>query len=802
MASLRETPMPESQPVPLPKEKSMVTAISLRGLSTQEAEARLLTYGLNQLPEEKRRSPLVRFVLKFRGVIPGILEITMLLQLALGKITGALVILVMLIVNAVVGFFYERKAYNSLAALQQQLRVDARVLRDDAWKLIPAQQLVPGDIMRLRAGDIIPADARVISGHIAVDQAALTGESHLIERDAGDITYAASNVRRGEAIVEIEATGTNTSYSQTAKLIQSAKSTDHGDAFVQRIVMYLMGLTLVLVAAVSVNAAVLHLPFTDTLLFILALLIAAIPVSLPVTFTLGTAIGARTLAQRGVLATRLNAIKEVAGMDVLCSDKTGTITKNELAVVATHAYNGFSRSKLLRLAALASDEATHDPIDLAIRDAAEATKPHYNKAQRLEFTPFDPATKRTEALIDRSDEAKKQIHVIKGSPHIISDMVEQDVDLGQTAEQFAANGDRCVAVAAAKVGKPLKMAGLLALQDPPREDSAAVIRRLQALGVRVIMITGDGLATARSIADQVGIHGEACTAEALQGNFEAAAPLYDVFARVYPEDKFKLVQALQHAGHVVGMTGDGINDAPAIRQAEVGVAVSNATDITKSAAGLVLTTAGLAGLLAAVEVGRSVFQRIFTYTLNKITKTFHLGLFLTLGLILTGSLFVQPIHILLLVLINDFVSMSLTTDNVRPSSQPDRWRAAPLLAIGLIMAIGWLFFSFGVFAFGRDVLLLSTAQLETLMFLMLVCVAQANVYLVRERQHFWRSRPSKWLLLASAFGFCLTIIFVLRGVFMMPLDGVIMLQMFWVTIAFMVVLDYLKVGAFRLFRMR
>lgn len=801
MASLREAITPEIQPLPYKPEVGKISTVAVRGLSSQEAEERLRTYGLNQISQEKRQHPLMRFLSKFRGIIPYILGITMVLQFALGKTTGAAIILMMLVVNAVIGFFYEGKAHNSLVALQQQLRINARVLRDENWKLIPAQELVPGDVIRLRAGDIVPADAHVTSGHIAVDQSAMTGESHLVELGADERMYASSQVRRGEAIAEIDATGMHTAYSHTAKLVQTAKAKDYGDAFVRRVVIYLMVFTTILVAAVTVNAVVVGLPAADTLLFILALLIAAIPVSLPVTFTLGTAIGARTLAQRGVLATRLTAVREAAGMDVLCSDKTGTITKNELAVVAAHAYNGFSKSKLLRLAALASDEATHDPIDLAIRNAAATAKPHFNNAQRLEFTPFDPATRRTEALIHKSEKAKKQMHVVKGSPHVIGKLVDQAGDLHEAAEEFAANGDRCVAIASAKEGKPLKVAGLLALEDPPRDDAAAVIHGLQALGVRVIMITGDGLATAQSIARQVGITGPVATSEEFSESFEGIVTGFDVFARVYPEDKFKLVQALQHAGHVVGMTGDGINDAPAIRQAEIGVAVDSATDVAKSAAGLVLTTPGLEGLLAAVEVGRSVFQRIFTYTLNKITKTFHLGLFLSLGLILTGALLVQPLHILMLVLVNDLVSMSLTTDNVRPSSHPDRWRAAPLFIIGLIMALGWLLFSFSVYVFGRDMLHLSTGELETLTFLMLVCVAQANVYLVREREHFWNSRPSKWLLIASAIGLCVTALFVMEGVFMPALDSIVVVQMVWITCAFMVGMDYVKVAAFRFFKL-
>jgi H+-transporting ATPase len=774
-------------------EVSVITSLKLQGLTSHEAAEHQHRYGTNQISEERVR-PLLMFLRKFWGPIPWMLEATLLFQILLSKYADAFIIVVMLIVNALISYHYERKARASLSLLQERLVVQTRVLRDGEWKLLSAHELVPDDIIRLRVGDMIPADIQLIDGHIGVDQSSVTGETELVELEAGQTAYTASVIRRGEGIAKVTATGMSTSYSKSAKLIQLAKTAYQGDLFVQRTVTALMGFTMLLAVLVLADALTTHLSPSDTLLFTLALLISAIPVSLPVTFTLATAIGSSELARHGVLATNLPAIKEVAGMDVLCSDKTGTITKNELVVTAHYTYNAYTRKKLLRLASLASDMATHDPIDMAIAKAAQKAELKYGKARRMEFVPFDPLTKRTEALIRKG---KKRVQVIKGSPHVISQLVDDSIDLTEDVERLSAAGHRCIAVAACKKDKSFKMVGLLALQDDPREDAAMVIHRLHKLGVRVIMITGDSLETARTIAQQVGITGDACNADVLQNNVAAAANQYDVFARVYPEDKYKLIEALQGAGHVVGMTGDGINDAPAIRKADIGVAMHNATDITKAAASLVLTDSGLKGMLAAVEVGRSIFQRISTYTLNKIIKTFHTGLFLSLGLMLTGTLIAKPTHILLIVLANDLVSMSLTTDRVRPSAKPDRWRIAPMIAMGFLMALGWLAFSFGVYVFGRDGLQLPLEQLYTLTFLMLVCVAQANVYLIREKRVFWRSQPSRWMLLATTFDMCLVTLLALSGLLMTAISPVLVLVLYAATIGFMLTLDVIKVWVFR-----
>lgn len=776
----------------------MISQISHSGLTTTEAAQRLQTYGMNQIAE-KQRHPVIAFLRRFWGVIPWMLEITLLLQFALGKLTDAFIIMALLIINAVIGFSFEWKAQRSLALLQQQLRIHARVLRNDEWKIILSQELVPGDVIRLRAGDLIPADVCLIDGAVAVDQSSLTGETKLIEITSEQQAFAGSVIRRGEAIAEILATGIHTSYGKTASLVQNARPTDQSDMFVQKIVIYLLGFTGLLVIGVLLDALSIHLPFADVLLFALALLIAAIPVSLPVTFTLASALGARRLAHNNVLAARLAAVKEAAGMDVLCTDKTGTITQNELAVTTVQTYNGYSKSKLLRLAALAADEAAHDPIDTAILNAAQTVKQRYRKAQRLEFIPFDPATKRTESIIHRRSKNKKRLRVVKGSPHIISHLTDNDVDFTADVERWAAEGNRCIAIAVGRPGKTLKTAGVLALRDEPREEAAEVVSGLRELGVRVIMITGDDLSTARSIAEQVGITGDVCTPETLHADMASAAAQFDIFARVYPEDKYRLVETLQSAGHIVGMTGDGINDAPAIRQAEIGIAMNNATDITKSAASLILTAPGLKDMSSAIEIGRTIFQRITTYTLNKIIKTFHVGLFLSLGLLLTGTLLVSPMHILLMVLANDLVSMSLTTDHVRPSPQPNRWRTTPLILSGLILALGWLVFSFGIFFIGHDGLRLDADRLDTVMLVMLVFIAIANVYLIRERHLFWRSMPGKWLVMASGFDLIVMTFLATSGILMTKVDFTLISALLMAIVGFMLLLDIVKVWLFRRF---
>ena len=763
-------------------------SVTLTGLSTQEAQQRLQTYGPNAVPEEHPRRWLV-FLRKMWGPVPWMLELATILELVMGKYVNAAITVVLVLLNAILSFIQENRAQNALALLRQRLTIQSRVMRDGRWQLIPAQELVPGDLIRVRVGDMVPADVRLLDGELSADQSALTGESLPVDIDPDGTAYAGSTVKRGEATGEVTATGQHTYFGKTAELVHTAKTVSHLESIIANIVKYLVAMNVILVAAIVIYGVATSLQWSGLLSFILILLVASVPVALPATFTLATALGSLELSRRGVVVTRLSAISESAGMDVLCSDKTGTITKNQLALVDSRAYAPYTEEEVLRLAALVSDDATQDPIDLAILRGTAERQITVDMAQRVDFTPFDPMTKRTEALVRQNGH---ELHVVKGFPQTVLAMAANGANPMPDLDSLAARGYRVLAVAAGQNGD-LHLAGLVALQDPPRDDSKTVIQRLRDLGVRVLMITGDSLATAQAIARQVGITGGGCSADAVQqGRHESTE--CEVFAGVFPEDKFQLVKNLQQAGHVVGMTGDGVNDAPALKQAEVGVAVANATDVAKAAASLVLTNPGLSDMLATVEVGRRIYQRMLTYTLNKIVKTFQIGLFLSLGLLLFGDFVTRPRLILLLLFANDFVTMSLATDRVSFSPQPDRWNIRSLVVSALVVASAWLTFSFGTFLVARDVLNLDLGQLQTLVFLMLVFSGQANVYLVRERRHLWSSRPSRWLILGTTFDVIAVSLLATQGILMIGIRPALVGGMLLATVLYTLGLDVFKVA--------
>jgi H+-transporting ATPase len=762
------------------------------GLTGAEVRERLRRYGPNAVPEERPR-PVLLFLSKLWGPVPWMLEITLLLELALGKVTQTVIIAVLLLLNATLSFVQENRARNALALLRRRLTVQVRAFRDGRWQLVPAQDLVPGDMVHVRVGDFVPADLDLQGGSVLLDQSALTGESVPNDAGPGGTAFAGSVVRRGEATGVVHATGPHTAYGKTAELVHAAGAPGRLEAVIFNLVRYLVALDVLLVLIVLVDAPLRGIPLAEAVPFALIVLIASVPVALPATFTLATALGAQELARHGVLVTHLAAIEEAAALDVLCSDKTGTLTRNELSLAAVRAYPPHTEADVLRLAALACDEATQDPIDLAILRAAHDRGLPPDGAGRLRFLPFDPATKRSEAFVA---DGKQTLHVVKGAPQAVAPLTDDRTDTGPDVDTFAANGCRVLAVAAGPDGG-LRTVGLVALHDPPREDSAAVVAGLGALGVRVLMITGDGPATARATAAEVGIKGKVCPAEVLRGQGAAPAPDCAVFAGVLPEDKFRLVQELQQAGHVVGMTGDGVNDAPALKQAEVGIAVASATDVAKAAASLVLTNPGLTDALAAVETGRRIYQRLLTYTLNKVIKTFQVALFLTLGLLLTGVFVTTPRLILLLLFANDFVTMSLATDRVSFSPRPDRWRIRSLVGAALVLAAAWLMFSFAVFLLGRDVWRLDLQQLQTLVFVLLVFTGQGTVYLVRERGHLWGSRPSGWLLLSTAADVTVVTALAARGILMSALPLPYLFALFLLVALAVLALDSAKIVVFR-----
>ena len=773
----------------------MPEATALQGLTSTEARQRLLKYGPNMVAEDRPHLWLL-LLRKFWAPVPWMLEATIALQFALGKADEATIITILLIFNAVLGFAQENRANNALTLLKKRLAIQVRVLRDNNWQQVSAQELVPGDVVHLRMGDFAPADIRLIEGQVLLDQSSLTGESLPVEAGAGATVRAGVIVKRGEASGEISATGANTSFGKTAELVRGAKTASHLATLIVTIVKYLVTLDAILVGALLLYSWMNGIAVTEVLPFALILLVASVPIALPATYTLATALGALELAKNGVLVTRLSAIEEAAAMDVLASDKTGTITQNRLALSTLHSCTPYTDNELLYWAALACDLATQDPIDLAILDAAKSRGLLFSVPQRLNFIPFDQETKRSEAQYDQNG---NKLRVLKGAPRVITELVGGAVNIGADVERLGADGSRVLAVAVETGSNGLCLAGLVALQDPPREDSHSLIQNLHDLGIRVLMVSGDGPATARAVAEQVGIGGRVCSPENLQLAIQQGVLDYDVFARVLPEDKFRLVQALQQSGHVVGMSGDGVNDAPALKQAEVGIAVANATDVAKAAASLVLTTPGLANVKAAVETSRRINQRMLTYTMNKIIKTLEIAIFLSVGVMLTGVFVITPLLIVLLLFTNDFVTMSIATDHVSFARKPERWNIPNLMLTSGILAGLVLILSFAVFFAGRDWLHLPLSQLQTLIFVMLVFTGQGNVYLVRERRYFWQSVPSRWLLFASLLDIAVVVVLSTQGILMAAIPLWLISGLMTLVLIYLIAVDFIKIRVFQHF---
>jgi H+-transporting ATPase len=760
------------------------------GLTTQEAERLLAQYGRNAVAEP-RPSPLRDFAGKFWAPVPWMLEAAVVLEILLRKNIEAGVIAGLLVFNAGLSFLQEKQAQQALALLRQRLTIQVRVKRDGAWQRLPAENLVPGDLVHLRVGDLVPADAQVASGDILVDHSAVTGESTPSDAETGATVFTGGVIKRGEATAVVTATGSRTYFGKTAELVREAKTAGHLQQMIFTVVKYLVAFDAALAIAVFVYSLNAGIGFSDILPFCVMLLVASIPVALPATFTLASAVGTRELAGRGVLVSRLSAIEEAAAMDALATDKTGTLTKNELSVAVVKPAPPYSTDDVLRFAALASDEATQDPIDLAILHAFRSQIGSNAEYTIQKFIPFEPSSKYSEAVVKHG---AGMMRIVKGAPAAVAGLTRTTSP--PDAEQLAAEGYRVLAVAAGSE-QLMTVAGFVALLDPPREDSAQLVASLHGLGIRVLMITGDGLATARTVAAKVGITGNACPPDRIRTDPRAAAAECDVFAGVFPEDKFRLVEALQGAGHTVGMTGDGVNDAPALKQAEVGVAVANATDVAKAAASIVLTKPGLVDVVSAIETSRRIYQRMLTYTLNKIIKTIEIALFLSLGVILTRTLVITPLLIVLLLFTNDFVTMSIATDHVSFSPRPDRWDIRSLMMTAIPLAALIVTFSLSMLLVGRDLLNFSTKEIQTLAFLTLVFGGQGTVYLVRERNHFWRSRPSRWMLVASIADIAIAGLLAITGVWMARLPAMVVIGLLGAVSVYLFAVDFLKIQIFR-----
>jgi H+-transporting ATPase len=760
------------------------------GLTSDEARRRLEHFGPNAMPDTSAH-PLRMAFEKFWTPVPWMLEAAIVLELSLGKTVEASVIALLLVFNAALGYFQESHAQATLTALKSRLAMTASVRRDGAWTNAPAAELAPGDVVKLSLGGVVPADARIAGGEILLDQSMLTGESVPTEAGAGAQAYAGALVRRGEAVAEVTATGARTKFGKTAELVLSAHVVSSQQKAVMHVVGNLAAFNGVFIVGLTAYAAFLKMPLAEIVPLILTAVLASIPVALPATFTLAAALGARNLAKLGVLPTRLSAVDEAASMDVLCADKTGTLTQNALSVAEVRPMPAFDEAHVLALAALASSEGGQDPVDEAIRSAAKG-KDAADTPKLTAFTPFDPATKMSEATALDSGGATQR--VAKGAYAVVTALAETSPTAEASAAELEGRGFRVLAVAA---GAPqaMKLIGLIALSDPPRADSATLVKALSALGVRTVMATGDAPATAAIVAKSVGLDGALCPPGPIP---ETVHPEdYAVFAGVLPEDKFKLVKAYQNGGHTVGMCGDGANDAPALRQAQIGIAVSTATDVAKAAAGMVLTEPGLAGIVASVKQGRVIFQRILTYTLNSLNKKIVQVLFIAAGLVMTGQAILTPLLMALIMIIGDILGMSLTTDNVRPSPLPNVWRIGNLTIAGAVMGLGQLAFCVSALAVGAHLAGYDIDRLRTLAFVIIVFGNQATTYNNRERRRIWSSRPSRWLAASSCVDILIAATLALTGIAMAPLPLIAVVGTLVAAAAFAFAMDLVKVPVFR-----
>jgi H+-transporting ATPase len=731
--------------------------------------------------------PLRDALTKFWAPVPWLLEFAIVLQVVLHKYLEAAVIAGLLIFNAALAYFQEGRAQATLAALKHRLALNASVRRDGAWKTIPAAQVVCGDLIKLSLGGVVAADVHVLDGSVQLDQSMLTGESLPVEAGTGFNTYAGALVRRGEATAQVTATGIRTKFGRTAELVRTAHVVSSQQKAVLQIVRNLAYFNAAVILLIGIYAYLHSMPWSEIVPLLLTSVLAAIPVALPATFTLAAALGARSLAKVGVLPTRLSAVDEAATMDVLCSDKTGTLTANQLSVTSVKPMDGYDEAHVLGLAALASSDGGQDSVDAAVRLAANHKA--ISDAPRLtNFVPFDPAKKISEATA--TDAKGTQQRIFKGAFTAVSSLAARSTIAAAIAEELEKQGFRVLAVGTGANGS-IQIVGFIALSDPPRADSVSLISELKDLGVRTIMVTGDAPETAKIVAHEVGLDGPICPAGMIP---DAVKPeTFAVFAGILPEGKFDLVKAFQEDGHTIGMCGDGANDAPALRQAQIGIAVSTATDVAKSAAGMVLTKAGLGGIVAAVKEGRVTFQRILTYTLNSVIKKIVQVLLLAIGLIMIGHAVLTPMLMVIVMITGDFLAMALTTDRVRPSAMPNSWNVGRITGAAVLLRLCFLAFCLAALAIGKFELRLGLEALRTLSVVAIVYGSQVTIYALRARRHMWGLRPTMWLLLSSFADVSIITLLASRGIAMTPLPLSTLSVEFAAAALFGLILDAVKI---------
>ncbi len=779
---------------------------SQQGLTRQEAEQRLAQYGPNTLREDKK-SPLRKLLAYFWGPIPWMIETAAILSAVIHHWEDLAIIVALLLLNAIVGFWQEFKAEKTIAMLKDRMALHARVKRDGAWSTQSAANLVPGDLVRIRPGDIIPADVNLMNGdYLLVDESALTGEALPVEKHNDDSAYSGSLVRQGEMEAIVTKTGENTFFGKTAQLVSDEQPRSHFQKAVYKIGDYLIVLAVALVALIVIIALFRSENMLDTIQFALVLTVAAIPVALPAVMSVTMAIGAYNLAKRQAVVRRLVAIEELAGMDVLCSDKTGTLTKNELSLVDATPLGSNTDEDLLFLASLASREENDDPIDSAIFEAAkkyDAMSGKLDKAHLLHFTPFDPVQKRTEA--DVTVEGQR-ITVSKGAAQVIAALEgvrRQDVEtLNAQVETYSKKGYRALAVASKTPDRDWQIDGVLALFDPPREDTKQTLKTASEMGIQVKMITGDHTAIARQTAEDIGLGTDIVSASSLDDQKDRkqlrSVEEADGFAEVFPQQKYDIVESLQQNNHITGMTGDGVNDAPALKRADIGIAVSGATEVAQNAADIVLTSPGLSVIIDAIKESRNTFQRMNSYAIYRIAETIRVLLFITLSIIVFHFYPVSAIMIVLLALFNDAPIMAIANDRVKQSQFPEKWNMRVILSMSTLLGVIGVISSFGIFYIGLRVLGLNHDAIQSFIFLKLAVAGHLTLFITRTRGPFWSIRPSNTLLWSAIATKVLATLVAVYGWYVTPIGWENAMLVWGYAIAAFLITDGVKVAAYKL----
>ncbi len=777
------------------------------GLAQAEAQRRLARYGPNEIAG-KQTNAFLKFLTYFWGPIPWMIEAAVILSALVHHWPDFFIIVVLLVANAVVGFWEEYQAGNAIAALKAKLALQARVKRDNKWITVPARELVPGDLIHVRLGDIIPADARLLEGDpVDVDQSALTGESLPVARKTGEVVYSGSILRQGEIDAVVYGTGQNTYYGKTAQLVEEAHAVSHFQRAVLKIGDYLIVLAVALVVLILAVALFRGDRMATTLQFTLVLTVAAIPVAMPTVLSVTMAVGARLLAAGQAIVSRLASIEELAGMDVLCSDKTGTLTQNKLTLGEPFVVEGVSAEEIILAGALASREESQDTIDLAVLRGLKDV--HCLQNYRvIHFQPFDPVHKRTEAAVESQD--GKNFKVTKGAPQVIqalaANRAETDATVQQAIQGFAARGFRSLGVARTDDQGQWRLLGVLPLFDPPREDSKATIATARQMGANVKMVTGDQLAIAKEVAQQLGLGTNILDASSFDetrpheaGQLADAIEKADGFAQVFPEHKFHIVDVLQQHDHIVGMTGDGVNDAPALKKADCGIAVSGATDAARAAADMVLLTPGLSVIIDAIKESRKIFQRMNSYAIYRIAETIRVLLFMTLSILVFNFYPVTAVMIVLLALLNDAAILSIAYDEVRYSNAPEVWNMPVVLGIATVLGVTGVAASFGLFYLGERVFYLNRETIQSLMYLKLSVAGHLTIFATRARGPFWAVRPARVLLAAVIGTQIVATLIAVYGFFMPAIGWDWALAVWGYALGWFFLNDRVKLMAYRIF---